>query len=50
MHLFTDVDNAPSAATARRAGFVEEGVVRRCLEYRDGTRVDAVLFGRLASG
>ena len=48
VHLFTDVDNAPSRAVARRAGFVEEGVVRGCLEYRDGRRADAVLFGRLA--
>ncbi len=50
VHLFADVDNQPSQATARRAGFLQEGVVRRCLEYRDGTRGDAVLFGRLASG
>ena len=46
-HLFTDVDNAASQAVARRAGFTEEGVVRGCLEYRDGRRADAVLFGRL---
>ncbi len=50
VHLFTDVDNAPSAATARRAGFVEEGVVRGCLEQRDGSRGNALLFGRLAAG
>jgi RimJ/RimL family protein N-acetyltransferase len=47
-HLFTDVDNAPSQAVARRAGFAEEGVVRGCLEYRDGSRADAVLFGRVS--
>ena len=46
-HLFTDVDNLASQAVARRAGFAEEGVVRGCLEYRDGSRADAVLFGRL---
>jgi RimJ/RimL family protein N-acetyltransferase len=46
-HLFADVGNAPSQAVARRAGFVEEGVVRACLEYRDGRRADAVLFGRV---
>jgi RimJ/RimL family protein N-acetyltransferase len=46
-HLFTDVDNGASQAVARRAGFAEEGVVRGCLEYRDGRRADAVLFGRL---
>ena len=50
VHLFTDVGNAPSQAVARRAGFAEEGVVRSCLEYRDGRRSDAVLFGRIAGG
>jgi RimJ/RimL family protein N-acetyltransferase len=48
VHLFTDVANTPSQAVARGAGFTEEGVVRGCLDYRDGRRADAVLFGRLA--
>jgi RimJ/RimL family protein N-acetyltransferase len=48
VHLFADVRNTASLAVARRAGFTQEGVVRACLEYRDGTRGDAVLFGRLA--
>jgi hypothetical protein len=30
-----------------RAGFVREGVVRSCLAYQDGSRADAVLFGRV---
>ncbi len=47
VHLYTDVGNTASQAVARRAGFTQEGVVRSCLEYRDGTRSDAVLFGRL---
>ena len=47
-HLLADVGNPASQAVARRAGFTEEGVVRSCLPYRDGTRGDAVLFGRLA--
>jgi RimJ/RimL family protein N-acetyltransferase len=47
VHLFTDVGNAASQAVARRAGFADEGVVRSCLPYRDGSRGDAVLFGRL---
>jgi len=47
VHLFVDVANAPSQAVARRAGFTQEGVVRAALEYRDGSRADAVLFGRL---
>jgi RimJ/RimL family protein N-acetyltransferase len=49
VHLYADVGNAASQAVARRAGFTQEGVVRSCLEYRDGTRGDAVLFGRLAN-
>jgi RimJ/RimL family protein N-acetyltransferase len=49
VHLYTDVANGPSQMVARRAGFTEEGVVRSCLEYRDGSRADAVLFGRLAT-
>ena len=48
VHLYTDVGNTASQAVARRAGFTQEGVVRSCLPYRDGTRGDAVLFGRLA--
>jgi RimJ/RimL family protein N-acetyltransferase len=48
VHLYVDVRNAASLAVARRAGFTREGVVRGCLEYRDGTRGDAALFGRLA--
>ncbi|MDP9392710.1 MAG: GNAT family N-acetyltransferase [Actinomycetota bacterium] len=47
VHLYADVGNTASQATARKAGFTQEGVVRSCLEYRDGTRGDAVLFGRL---
>ena len=47
VHLYVDVRNAPSLAAARRAGFTQEGVVRGCLEYRDGPPGDAALFGRL---
>jgi RimJ/RimL family protein N-acetyltransferase len=47
VHLYADVGNAASQAVAERAGFRREGVVRACLEYRDGTRADAVLFGRV---
>ena len=47
VHLYADVGNTASQATARRGGFTQEGVVRSCLEYRDGTRGDAALFGRL---
>ena len=49
VHLYVDVRNGPSLSVARRAGFTQEGVVRGCLEYRDGSRGDAALFGRLAS-
>lgn len=48
VHLYADVGNAASQAVAVRAGFTREGVVRSCLDYRDGSRGDAVLFGRLA--
>jgi RimJ/RimL family protein N-acetyltransferase len=50
VHLFADVDNVASQTVAKRAGFSREGVVRRCLAYRDGRRADAVLFGRLREG
>jgi hypothetical protein len=35
-------------AVAVRAGFTREGVVRAALAERDGSRADAVLFGRVA--
>jgi RimJ/RimL family protein N-acetyltransferase len=47
VHLYADVRNTASHAVALRAGFSAEGVVRGCLEERDGSRADAVLFGRL---
>jgi RimJ/RimL family protein N-acetyltransferase len=47
VHLFADVGNLASQAVARRAGFTQEGVVRACLPYRDGTQGDALLFGKL---
>jgi RimJ/RimL family protein N-acetyltransferase len=47
VHLWVDVDNAPSQAAARQAGFTREGVVRSVLDRRDGSRADAVLFGRI---
>jgi RimJ/RimL family protein N-acetyltransferase len=48
VHLYTDVGNEASQAVAQRAGFRREGVVRAALDYRDGSRADAVLFGRVA--
>jgi RimJ/RimL family protein N-acetyltransferase len=47
VHLVTDVANTVSQRVAERAGFSREGVVRSCLGYEDGTRADAVLFGRV---
>ena len=47
VHLLADVGNTASQAVAVRAGFTREGVVRSCLDYRDGTRGDAALFSRL---
>jgi RimJ/RimL family protein N-acetyltransferase len=48
VHLFADVRNTASQAVAVRSGFTREGVVRACLVERDGSRADAVLFGRVA--
>ncbi|MGY1632357.1 GNAT family N-acetyltransferase [Geodermatophilus sp. SYSU D01186] len=48
VHLVADVDNTASQIVAERAGFTREGLVRSCLDRRDGTRADAVLFGRVA--
>jgi RimJ/RimL family protein N-acetyltransferase len=48
VHLYVDVRNAASLAVARRAGFTQEGVVRACLLYRDGSGADAALFGLIA--
>ena len=48
VHLFTDVENTASQDVAIRGGFTAEGTVRSCLDYRDGSRADAVLFGRVA--
>ena len=47
VHLYADVDNTASQAVARRAGFTREGTVRACLDQRDGSWTDAVLFSRL---
>ncbi len=47
VHLYADVLNTASQAVAERAGFTREGVVRSCLEYRDGSRGDAALYSRL---
>jgi RimJ/RimL family protein N-acetyltransferase len=47
VHLLVDVRNTASRGVARRAGFTREGVVHRCLAYRDGSYGDAVLFGRV---
>jgi RimJ/RimL family protein N-acetyltransferase len=47
VHLLVDVANAASQATAQRAGFTREGVLRAGLRERDGSRRDAVVYGRL---
>jgi RimJ/RimL family protein N-acetyltransferase len=49
VHLLADVANVPSQVVARRAGFVEEGLMRACLPYRDRPHGDAILFSRLPS-
>ncbi|MFC0865317.1 GNAT family N-acetyltransferase [Sphaerimonospora cavernae] len=46
VHLLVATGNHASRAVARRAGFVEEGILRQALPVPDG-RADAVLFGVL---
>jgi len=45
--LVADVRSTGSEAVARRADFVQEGVLRSYLDDRDGGRADAALFSRL---
>jgi RimJ/RimL family protein N-acetyltransferase len=46
VELVADVGNAGSRAVARRAGFVEEGVLRARMRHRD-QRIDVVMCSRL---
>jgi RimJ/RimL family protein N-acetyltransferase len=46
VHLLVATGNQASQAVARRAGFIEEGILRRALPVPGG-RADAVLFGML---
>jgi RimJ/RimL family protein N-acetyltransferase len=47
VELVADVRNAGSRGVARRAGFVEEGVLRSRMTHR-GERIDVVMCARLA--
>ena len=42
-----NVENTPSQAVLRRAGFVHEGVLRELITAVDGPRQDIVLFSRV---
>jgi len=46
--IHCDVANAPSAAIARRLGFVQEGVLRQRMRRRDGTLRDEMIWTLLA--
>lgn len=46
VELVADVDNAASRGVARRAGFIEEGVLRARMMHRD-QRIDVVMCSRL---
>ena len=48
MEIYVAVDNLASRGVARRAGFVEEGVLRGLLRFDEG-RQDAVLYSRLST-
>jgi RimJ/RimL family protein N-acetyltransferase len=47
LELMTDPENVASQRVAEKAGFVREAVLRSVLEYRDGSRADAVMFSLL---
>lgn len=47
VHLTADVANAASQNAARRAGFLQEGVIRSYRIHRDGSRRDGALFSLL---
>lgn len=49
MELYIEPDNAASRGVARRAGFVEEGVLRSQGVTVSGERRDMVLYSRLPS-
>lgn len=46
IELYIEPDNAASRGVARRAGYLEEGVLRDRLQIGDARR-DAVLYARL---
>jgi RimJ/RimL family protein N-acetyltransferase len=48
VRLIVDVDNAASHRVAERCGYVREGVLRS-LHLKQGVRMDAVLWSRLAT-
>jgi RimJ/RimL family protein N-acetyltransferase len=47
VQLFHAVENTASAGVARKAGFVQEGRLRRSHRYGDGQWHDELLWGRL---
>jgi|SRR5918996_1647277 RimJ/RimL family protein N-acetyltransferase len=47
VELMTDPGNVASQRVAEKAGFLREAVLRSVLEYRDGTRADAIMFSLL---
>ena len=47
LELMTDPENVASQRVAEKAGYRREAVLRSFLEYRDGTRADAVVFALL---
>ena len=47
LELLTDPGNVASQRVAEKAGYRREAVLRSYLEYRDGSRADAVVFSLL---
>ena len=47
VQLLTEPDNEASQRVAEKAGFAREGLLRRYVRLRDGTRRDAIMFSLL---
>jgi RimJ/RimL family protein N-acetyltransferase len=48
IQLFHAVENPASGRVAAKAGFTQEGRLRRSYRYGDGVRHDELLWGRLS--
>jgi RimJ/RimL family protein N-acetyltransferase len=47
LELMTDPDNIASQRVAEKAGYTSEALLRSVIQYRDGSRADALMFSLL---